>query len=81
MAKTKILQYKVIIERDENGMYLASVPELPACYTQAKTLEILRKRIKEAIKLVLREDRELIKEKSSLSPSFFGIEEITVRYA
>lgn len=78
----KELQYKVLIETDENGLYVASVPELPGCYTQAKTLEILRKRIKEAIELVLEEDPELGKEKqggSSSGPRFFGIEEVTVR--
>lgn len=52
MAKTvKELQFKVFIEQDENGVYVASVPELPGCYTQGKTLEEVRKRIKEAIQL------------------------------
>lgn len=54
MAKTlKELQFKILIEQDENGLYVASVPELPGCYTQGKTLEEVRKRIKEAIELVL----------------------------
>ena len=57
MAKAiKELQFKVLIEQDENGLYVASVPELPGCYTQGKTLEEARKRIKEAIKLVLESD-------------------------
>ena len=83
MAKAiKELQFKILIEQDENGLYVASVPELPGCYTQGKTLEEARKRIKEAIKLVLESDREIKKEKlkSPLSSSnFFGIEEITIR--
>lgn len=54
MAKTvKELQFKVLIEQDEDGLYVASVPELPGCYTQGKTLEEVRERIKEAIELVL----------------------------
>lgn len=54
MAKTTtILQFKVLIERDETGWYVASVPELPGCHTQAKTLEELRNRVKEVIQLVL----------------------------
>ena len=75
------LQFKVIVERDENGVYVAEVPELPGCYTQGKTLEEARERIKEAIKLVLESDNDLKKEKlespKSL-PGFFGVEEITV---
>lgn len=78
----KELQFKVIVERDENGIYVAEVPELPGCYTQGKTLEEARERIKEVIKLVLESDKELKKEKlespKSL-PGFFGIEEITVQ--
>ena len=52
MAKmTRALQFKVLIEQDEDGLYVASVPELPGCYTQGKTLEAVRKRIREAIEL------------------------------
>jgi predicted RNase H-like HicB family nuclease len=61
MRKTvKELQFKVLIEQDEDGIYVASVPELQSCYTQGKTLEEVRKRIKEVIALVLvSEDRPL----------------------
>ena len=78
----KDLQFKVLIEQDEDGVYVASVPELPGCYTQGKTLEEVRERIKEAVELVLEEEPELKKEKiQSPKPSshFFGIEEITIR--
>ena len=77
----KELQFKVLIEQDENGLYVASVPELPGCYTQAKTLEDVRYRIKEAIELVLEEDKSLKEEKLESPQSrqtFFGIEEVTV---
>jgi len=54
MAKmVKILQFRVVIEQDEDGLYVASVPDLSGCYTQGKTLEEARKRIREAIELVL----------------------------
>ncbi|MBI2595590.1 type II toxin-antitoxin system HicB family antitoxin [Candidatus Daviesbacteria bacterium] len=75
------LQFKILIEQDEDGIYVASVPELPGCYTQGKTLEQVRNRIKEAIELVLESDQEIKKEKlQSPKPAsnFFGIEEITV---
>jgi predicted RNase H-like HicB family nuclease len=42
-----------MVERDENGVYVASVPELPGCHTQAKTLDQLTKRVKEAISAYL----------------------------
>lgn len=71
MAKvTHALQFKVLIEQDEDGLYVASVPELAGCYTQAKTLEIVRKRIREAIKLVLASDVQ-VKTEKILSPSAF----------
>lgn len=31
-------EFYVIIERDEDGYYVADVPELPGCHTQAKSL-------------------------------------------
>lgn len=78
----KDLQFKVLIEQDEDGIYVASVPELPGCYTQGKTLEIARARIKEAIKLVLETDKDIKKEKlesPKSSSHFFGIEEVTIQ--
>ena len=78
----KDLQFKVLIEQDEDGIYVASVPELPGCYTQGKTLEGARVRIKEAIKLVLESDKDIKKEKlesPKASPHFFGIEEVTLQ--
>jgi predicted RNase H-like HicB family nuclease len=46
-------EFNVIIERDEEGYYVATVPELKGCHTQAKTLDVLMKRIQEAIELCL----------------------------
>ncbi len=43
--------FDVIIERDEEGYYVATVPELPGCHTQAKSLDKLMTRIREAIQL------------------------------
>ena len=78
---TKKLQFKVLIEQDEDGIYVASVPELPGCYTQGKTLEEARNRIKEAIELVLESDKDIRKEKlesPQTASRFFGIEEVTI---
>lgn len=79
--KVRELQFKVLIEQDENGIYVASVPELRGCYTQGKTLEDVRKRIKEVIELVLESDDDARQEKLE-HPStsrFFGIEDITIQ--
>jgi predicted RNase H-like HicB family nuclease len=50
-------QFHVIIERGEDGYYIASAVELPGCHTQAKTLKELDRRIKEAIELYLETNR------------------------
>jgi predicted RNase H-like HicB family nuclease len=41
--------FNVVIEKDEDGWLVASVPELPGCHTQAKTMDKLMERIQEAI--------------------------------
>jgi len=46
-------EFKVLLERDEDGFYVATVPALPGCHTQARTLPVLRTRIREAISLCL----------------------------
>ena len=51
--KHKILNYTALIEQDKDSIYVASVPELEGCHTQARTLDELRERIKEAIQLYL----------------------------
>ena len=48
--------FTVLIEQDEDGYYVATVPSLKSCYTQAKTLEELYPRIKEVIELCLQEE-------------------------
>ncbi len=45
--------FHVIVERDEDGLYVGSVPELPGCHSQAKTKSELRARILEAIRAYL----------------------------
>lgn len=45
--------FTYVIEQDEDGYYIADVPELPGCHTQAKRLGELKERILEAIHLYL----------------------------
>ncbi len=46
-------QFDVVVERDEEGYYVASVPQLPGCHTQARSLDEVTRRIREAIELCL----------------------------
>jgi len=48
-------EFTIPIERDEDGYYVGEVIELPGCFTQARTVEELMKRIREAIALYLEE--------------------------
>lgn len=48
-----IMNFKVLIEKDEDGYYVATVPSLPGCISQGKTEAQARKNIKEAIELHL----------------------------
>jgi len=63
--------FTVVIEQDEDGYYVATVPALKSCYTQAKTIEELYPRIKEVIELCL-EDEEPIPMK------FIGVQQLEV---
>ncbi len=48
--------FTVVIEKGEDGYYIASVPALPKCHTQGKTVAVVLERIKEAIQLCLEEE-------------------------
>lgn len=80
--QTNELNFNVLIEQDEDGWYVASVPTIPGCYTQGKTLEQARTRIRQAIRLSLKADPQLKQSLRSLpTPRFFGIENISLPYA
>lgn len=49
-------EFNVIIEQDDEGYYVATVPELRGCHTQAKNMDSLLKRVREAIELCLEVD-------------------------
>jgi predicted RNase H-like HicB family nuclease len=66
-------QFDVIIERDRAGYYLASVPALRGCHTQAKSLDALLKRVREAIELCLEVEGE-----RSEDLDFVGVQRVTV---
>ena len=51
-------EFNVVVERDADGFYVASVPALHGCHTQARSLDELMERIKEAIALCLEVEGE-----------------------
>ena len=64
-------EYNVVIEKDEDGVYVASVPSLRGCHTQARSLDTLMKRVREAILLCLDVEEES-------SNEFVGVQRIAV---
>lgn len=66
-------EFDVVIERDKEGYYVATVPTLPGCHTQAKTLDKLMERIREAAELWLEEQGD-----TAESLEFVGLQEISV---
>ena len=81
----KVKNFKVIIEQDEDGFFVADVPAIPGCYTQGKTYEKAVKGIKEVIELCLEEAKEdpVYRAKIDLEQSapdkFLGVTSIPVR--
>ncbi len=69
----QIMDFTVLIEQDEDGIYVAKVPEIEGCYTQGKTMQEVLERIKEAIEVCLEAD------KKEVNPMrFVGIQRIRV---
>ncbi len=66
-------KFTVVIERDEDGYYIATVPALRGCHTQARTLDTLMKRAREAVELCLASD-----ETSDTQLELVGIQQISV---
>ena len=66
-------QFDVVVERDSEGYFVASVPALPGCHSQAKSLDELMVRIREAIELCLEGQGQ-----SFESLDFVGVQRVTV---
>ena len=66
-------EFNVLIERDEEGYLVASVPSLPGCHTQARSLDELMERVQEAIALCLEVETE-----SADGLEFVGVQRVRV---
>ena len=65
--------FDVVIEKDSEGWYVASVPALKGCHTQARSLDALMKRIREAIVLCLE-----VRGEEAEGLEFVGIQRVSV---
>ena len=66
-------QFDVVIERDEDGYYVASVPQIHGCHTQARSLDEVMQRIREATELCLE-----VEGTPEQNLEFVGIQRITI---
>lgn len=66
-------EFTILVEQDEEGYFVASVPEIRGCHTQARSLDDLQERIKEAIELCLEVEGE-----EATNVRFVGIQRIAV---
>ena len=66
-----IREFSVVIEKDKDGYFVASVPALRGCHTQAKSLDVLMKRVKEAIELCLEVE-------DPIPTEFIGVQRVAV---
>jgi predicted RNase H-like HicB family nuclease len=64
--------FYVLIEKDEDGIFIGEVPQLCGCYSQGKTLDELMNNIREVIELCLEEDQPAV------LPEFIGVQKVTV---
>jgi predicted RNase H-like HicB family nuclease len=64
-------EFNVVIEKDADGYFIATVPSLKGCHTQAKSLDVLMKRITEAIELCLEVEEPV-------SNEFVGVQRIAI---
>jgi predicted RNase H-like HicB family nuclease len=66
-------QFDVVVERDSEGYFVASVPALPGCHTQARSLDELMVRVREAIGLCLE-----VQGGSGEDLDFIGVQRVTI---
>jgi len=71
--KARKREFSVIIERDSAGYLVASVPALRGCHTQARSLDVLMRRIREAADLCLEVEGE-----ESEPREFVGVQRIAI---
>jgi predicted RNase H-like HicB family nuclease len=69
-------EYNVIIEKGEDGYLISDVLEIPGCHTQAKTMDELIKKTKEAMGLCLEVEKKGEPKQIEFPLKFIGIQKI-----
>ena len=67
-------EFYVVIEKDEDGMFVGEVPQLRGCYSQGRTVDELLNNIKEVIELCMEEQDN----GDETFPEFVGLQKVTV---
>ncbi len=71
-SRRKVREFDVVIERDADGFFIATVPSLHGCHTQARSLDTLMQRVREAIELCLEVEGDVP------DTQFVGVQRIAV---
>jgi predicted RNase H-like HicB family nuclease len=65
-------EFYVMIERDEDGLFVGEVPQLRACYSQGRTIDELMSNMREVIALCLEETED------DIANEFVGVQKVSV---
>ena len=76
----KALNYRIIVEQDEDGVYVASVPSLQGCYSEGDTYEEAIKNVKDIIRLRLKEQKNTKRLPDDSHTEFVGVKNVTISY-
>lgn len=68
----KVRKFTLVIEKDEDGFFVGSVPALRGCHTQGRTMDELLKNVQEAVGLCLEVEKDVPIEQ------FIGVQQIEV---
>lgn len=74
----KVYDFKVLLEADETGGYVAVCPSLPGCYSQGETVEEAMENIEEAILLCLEDMQAYGEPLPEVSKTLIGSVMVTV---
>ncbi len=71
--KHKVYNFTVLIEQDEDGWYVAKVPDIQGCATQGKTVAEVLERVREAIQVCLEAEKE-----APVPLKFVSVQNVTI---
>ena len=75
MSKRALKNLVIYIEKDENGVFIGSVPSIQSCYAEGKTMKEMTKNLEQVLKLCIRNA------KKTTPNTFVGIQSLDSIYA